>query len=94
VRSLNKEISDMDKPWDSMNIVNVIKKDTEIVAQIRNNGAAIAAGNKAFDAIVDKIKSYKPPTPMKPKPDPKEIARLTKKVAEATQALKKAKGKK
>lgn len=52
-KALNDEISHMNKAWNSDEIAKAIKKNSEILDQIRDNGAAVAGGYKAFGAVVD-----------------------------------------
>lgn len=78
----------MDRVWDAKGIVSKIKDDTEIVDNIRNNSATIARDGMAFKKVVDEIKNFKP------KPDPKEVARLKEAISKSKKWLDDAKAKK
>lgn len=70
ISSLGTGIESMGKKF----TVESVKKDTEIVANIRNNGVAISSDYKNLGAVVDRIKKYEHPVK---KPDPKLIAHYT-----------------
>lgn len=70
ISSLGTGIESMGKKF----TVESVKKDTEIVANIRNNGVAISSDYKVLGAVVDRIKKYEHPVK---KPDQKLIAHYT-----------------